>query len=204
MLVERSKYDRNSGWRRLLELLMWTKCASGIKLFCSTTALNIDPRWMSPIKLAECIRRVCSIVLFAQGAMHALCEVQRFFPQNVTEIWQPFKSSASISWICPEPISGLPMLPSSFPSHFFLFESSFCPPQIELFHPGEGVNNKMIKMSHKRSSRKTSMWSYWLYSRSHTRWSTWATCFLRLSIPPAELRPFFLYLGTNLSLAIGS
>lgn len=37
-----------------------------------------------------------------------------------------------------------------------------------------------------------------------TLWSSWATCFLRLSTLPAELRPFFLCLGTNFSLARGS
>lgn len=37
-----------------------------------------------------------------------------------------------------------------------------------------------------------------------TLWSSWATCFLRFSIRPVELRPFFLYLGTNFSLARGS
>lgn len=46
-------------------------------------------------------------------------------------------------------------------------------------------------------------WFFWFF-KSHvtlTLCSSWATCFLRLSRLPAELRPFFLCLGTNFSLA---
>lgn len=41
-------------------------------------------------------------------------------------------------------------------------------------------------------------------SGSLTLWSSWATCFLRFSTRPAELRPFFLYLGMNFTFANGS
>ena len=43
-----------------------------------------------------------------------------------------------------------------------------------------------------------------LYSWLLTLRSSWATFFLRFSTLPVELRPFFLNLGTNFSLASGS
>lgn len=65
-----------------------------------------------------------------------------------------------------------------------------------------GEQNRLAK--HCRHCWKITKWLHQFYSGLLTLWSSWATCFLRLSTLPAELRPFFLYFGVNFSLASGS
>lgn len=89
----------------------------------------------------------------------------------------------------------LPLLSLFFHLHFVLHS-------LPDYILGGGEQNRLAK--HCRHCWKITKWLHQFYSGLLTLWSSWATCFLRLSTLPAELRPFFLYLGVNFSLASGS
>lgn len=131
---------------------------------------------------------------------------KRSFPQNVTGFWPAqrvflfyfLNLSRADLWLDNT---------AAFSSLCFLSFSNLTLSSTVFLITSWGVNktremSQTLQIWQKYCNVTASIFS--LYSGLLTLWSSWATCFLRFSTLPAELRPFFLYLGTNFSLASGS
>lgn len=178
------------------------------------TALNIDYRWTTPpppgisrlhpeflqfealFPLWSNVSKICVLYM----------KFKRSFPQNVTGFWPAqrvflfyfLNLSRADLWLDNT---------AAFSSLCFLSFSNLTLSSTVFLITSWGVNktremSQTLQIWQKYCNVTASIFS--LYSGLLTLWSSWATCFLRFSTLPAELRPFFLYLGTNFSLASGS
>lgn len=159
-----------------------------IKLTASriSTARVLFPRW------SNVYNTICP-----------LCEVQRSRPQNVTGFWVAqrirlfyFLNLSRADFLLDNNTSFFSLSFLSF-SIFILSSEDCCTVSWGVNESKETRNEPNSEDIAERSHSNVYLWLLTLRS-------SLATCLLRLSILPAELRPFFLYLGINFSLASGS